>query len=379
MYFPRRPVSSNKCSVTRSSNSNNSSSRWQSKMVAAAATLTALSSTGARFTAERARSFFPAAAASSVPTTAFMVPSVTPNTSQQRQQQRSLHTVSQEQVLWPPQRQRQSNQQRQQQHIVYSPPTLSSTQRLYHSNPRPGRGGFHDDGKDESPVRGLLSKAKNVAKKFLPQKWFLSDEERRRAEETELIRQEVKGSLQQIFKDAPLPIRMLGQAIAPLLANLMNVAAETMAEQKTTVDAVVQQAQACLSADETVARALGGTSVTVGTPFSQASSSSSVNGQTQVRVELALPVTAVGGGATTVGLQQPPGIARVVATGDGKSEPILQLLEVQVQGRVIAVSTTPRRGSSSSSTTTSGRSGRVGDDDDNIIEAEIIEEKRKRL
>lgn len=193
----------------------------------------------------------------------------------------------------------------------------------------------------------------------------MSDEEKRRAQEMERVQREVKGGLQQVLKDAPLPIRMLGGAIAPLFSSLLSAAADTMAEQQDTVDAVLRQARACLVADAAVARALGGGDVAVGAPFSQASSSTSINGQTTVRVELAMPVTA----------SSSQGVARVVATSSGGNEPpSLQLLEVQVNGRVIPVSTVSPRFSASSS----GSSSRVGGGEDDIIEAEIIEERRNR-
>ena len=146
-----------------------------------------------------------------------------------------------------------------------------------------------------------------------------------------------------------------------------------------------KQTLACLNADPAVARALygGGSTtavvVTLGTPVSQASSSSSINGQTRVRVELVMPVTAV---AATSGTSvdnvvlQPQGVVRVVATGDGQSDPTLQLLEVHVQGRVIPVSTTPGQQSSSSRFAASNRKSDGPDDD--IIEAEIVEKKKNR-
>ena len=281
----------------------------------------------------------------------------------------------QEQVVWPPQRHR-SQQHHHHHPQAGSSPTLS-TQRLYHSK----RG---DDASSEqqqqSAVKGLLSKAKSVAQKFLPKKWFQSDEERRRAAELQQVQDQVSGGLRELFKDAPLPLRVLGRAIAPLLSNLLSAAAETAAAQQTTIDAVQKQTLACLNADPAVARALcgGGATtavVTLGTPVSQASSSSSINGQTRVRVELVMPVTAAGGtSADNVVLQPPQGVVRVVATGDGQSDPTLQLLEVQVQGRVISVSTTP--GPSSSRFAASNRKSDGPDDD--IIEAEIVEKKKNR-
>jgi len=145
----------------------------------------------------------------------------------------------------------------------------------------------------------------------------------------------------------------------------MSGLAETAAEQQDLVASVLLQAEACLRADAAVASALGST-ISVGSPFQQSSSSTSINGQTTVRVELALPV----------GGSRADGVARVVASGRNKEEATLQLLEVQVNGRVIPVSTTAVRRSSSSSRFTSSSSSKTGDDD--IIEAEIIEEKRNK-
>jgi hypothetical protein len=364
---------------------------WQGKVMAAAATFSALSSAGVRVTAERARSYFPAASAAtkaSTTTGAFLGP---PPASLQQSPARTTATPAayfstmysnplpnphQEQVVWPPQRHRSQHHHQHSQagsspSSNRKPPTLS-TQRLYHSK----RTDDSSSEQQQSAVRGLLSKAKNVAQKFLPKKWFQSEEERRRAAELQQVQDQVSGGLRELFKDAPLPLRVLGRAIAPLLSNLLSAAAETAAAQQTTVDAVRQQTLACLNADPAVARALGGgTAVTLGPPVSQASSSSSINGQTRVRVELVMPVTAVGGSSVDNVVLQSPGVVRVVATGDGQSDPSLQLLEVQVQGRVISVSTTPGPQSTSSRFAASSRSDGQGDD---IIEAEIVEKKNNR-
>jgi hypothetical protein len=213
------------------------------------------------------------------------------------------------------------------------------TTRLYHSSPQ----------RDQ----GFLEKAKSVAKKILP--FLKSDEEKRAELARKRVRDDVQGSLTEVFKDAPLPIRMFGRAIAPILSNMMSSLAEMTAEQQDSVERVLAIAVDRIENDEFVASEIG-RPVSVGAPFSQSSSTTSINGQSSTRIELAFPVSGPRGS----------GVGRVVSAGSNKNAgDNIQLLQVQIGSRVIPISTTV-------SSSRSKRS-KYESNDDNIIEAEIIE------
>ena len=235
--------------------------------------------------------------------------------------------------------------------------SIVSSTRLYHSSPQ--RNFFGNQKKKDDD--GILGSLKSVAKKFLPSSWFQSDEERRQKMELKRVQKEVKSEIQQLFKDAPLPIRMMTNMIAPIFGGLMSSLAETAASQQSMVDVVYDQAVRSIQFDSSVRQALGDT-ITVGRPFSQSSSSSSINGVTTSRVELAFAVSGARG----------EGIGRLVASGSGNQNPTIQALEVQANGRSIDVNTIA---SSSSQRTNPYSSGAGYNGDDNIIDAEIIEKE----
>jgi hypothetical protein len=206
--------------------------------------------------------------------------------------------------------------------------------------------------------RGILSKVGKAAKSILPTSWFQSEPEKKAAIERQKVRDEVQGGLKEMLKDAPLPLRMLGGMIAPLMSSVMSGLAESMAEQQETVQSLLTDAGAYLAADAAVAQLLG-EPIQVGEVMQQSSSTSSINGQSSTRVELAFGVTGRNGST---------GVARLSATEKG-----IQSLQLQAGGRVIAVNLSDSR---------PGRrmpsSYKSSDDGGDIIEAEIIEKETKR-
>jgi hypothetical protein len=215
------------------------------------------------------------------------------------------------------------------------------------------RGGGNDGG------GGFLEKVGSAVKSILPASWFQSEQEKRAALERRRVKDEISGGLTDLLKDAPLPIRMVGSLVKPLISSAMSSLAETMAEQQESVSSLMSTAQLCLDSDERVAQLLGsGGGLQVSNPFSQSSSTSSINGQTTSRVDLAFEV---------YGAVQ-SGVVRLSAS-NGK---ITQLTLQAANGRVVEVRTSPSSFSRS-------RSRVLGNDDDdsssNIIEAEIIEKK----
>jgi hypothetical protein len=202
---------------------------------------------------------------------------------------------------------------------------------------------------------GFLATLKKGAKKLLPASWFQSEEDKTTAIERKRVQNEFQGSIKELLKDAPLPVKMVGRMIAPLLTNVMSGLAETMAEQQKEIDEVLSDAKSYLLADPAVAKLVGDGPIQVGTPFSQSSSSSSINGVSTTRVELAFPVQ----GSTQSGVAK--------ATSANGS---LQKLVLQAGDRTISVSL-----SSKTPRPSAFRKASRGSDD--IIEAEIIEKNTK--
>ena len=199
----------------------------------------------------------------------------------------------------------------------------------------------------KSASKNLLRKAVNKVKSLLGQ----SDDEQRAEMVKKERKDEIKGGINAMLKDMPLPIRMLGRMVTPLLAR----AADEIAEQSRQVQDMLDEARVRLANDPTVVENLG-EPIQVGSPFSQSSSTMSINGKSTSKVVASFPVAGPRGN----------GVATMEAS-DGE----LRSLSANINGRNIVVGSSPSSpsmyGSSSKSTKT--KSG--GD----IIEAEIIEKK----
>lgn len=202
---------------------------------------------------------------------------------------------------------------------------------------------------------GVLSKIGNKIKSFLPTKIFGSQEEKDKLARKKEYRNQVSGGLSEMLKDAPLPMRMMGKMISPILSSVAASLADTMAEQQRTTEGVMDDARGYLMGDPAVTDLLG-EPISLGSPFSQSSSTTSINGKTQTRVELAMPVSG----------SRASGTLRLLATQDGISQ-----MQLDARGQRLDVSLTRRSRSFGSSGT-----NRVNGDD-NIIEAEVIDKDTK--
>jgi len=265
----------------------------------------------------------------------------------------------------PPQLQQQQQQQLMERitvsarpcHIPSSPsrPFSSTTIRRFSSRNNNNNNNNNSDG-------GVLDKIKNaatsVAKSILPTSWFQTEKEKQQAMERQRVKDEVKGGLTELLKDAPLPVRMMGKMMGPLVSSAMSTMAESMAEQQKSIEETLSQATMYLQSDEAVTRLLG-PDPQVGAPFSQSSSTTSINGQTKTRLQIGFPVSG----------SRSSGMAQLSATEAG-----IERIVLQVDGRQINVSLA----SSSSSRRKSFSGGSSKNDDDNIIEAEIIEKDTRR-
>lgn len=224
---------------------------------------------------------------------------------------------------------------------------LDESIRLYSSTPVNHKRNNNDE--DQSP--GFLTRVGNAIKSILPVSIFGSDEEKQKLARKKEVKKQVSGGIGEVLKDAPLGVRMLGRMIGPMIGNLASTVAEAVNEQQRTTEMVMEDAKAYLMADPAVTSILG-EPINVGSPFSQSSATTSVNGVTRSRVELAMPVSGSRARGTIV----------VHATEDGISQILLD-----VGGRRIDVNLSKDQKSSKWSS----------QGEDNIIEAEIVDKKYK--
>ena len=208
---------------------------------------------------------------------------------------------------------------------------------------------------------GILSKLKGAAKSILPKKWFQTDEEKQAALERKRVKQEVKGSIQQVLKDAPLPVKMLGGMIAPLLSSVMSTVAEQVGEQQRAMDALLEDARVYLVRDFVASQALG-EPITVSAPFSQSSSTVMINGKTTTNIQATFNVMG----------SKSSGVARMDATEAG-----ITSLVLDVNGRPIRVNISSSSGSEVGDSsyykkTSLGKNPKNAGD---IIDVEFVEKK----
>jgi carbon monoxide dehydrogenase subunit G len=190
-------------------------------------------------------------------------------------------------------------------------------------------------------------------------KIFGSKEEKAELARKKEAKNQVSGALDTMLKDAPLGVRMMGKMVAPIISSVASGLSDAMAEQQRTTEEVMEDARGYLMGDPAVSGLLG-EPIQMGAPFSQSSSTSSINGQTTTRIQLALPVT----GSRTSGTVQ------IMATQNGIAQ-----MQVDAGGRRLDVNLTKSAGSGSSTVFggSSSSSSRFNKNDDNIIEAEIID------
>ena len=199
----------------------------------------------------------------------------------------------------------------------------------------------------------ILKKAADKVKNILP---FGKTEEEKAVQLAKKQRKEdIKGGINSMLQDMPLPVRLMGRMVAPMLSK----AAEQIAEQSQQAADMVDDARFQIMNDPAVVSKLG-SPIQVGQPFSQSSSTMVINGKSSARVNASFQVAGPYGS----------GVATLEST-DGQ---ILNLI-VNVNGMNIKVGSSSKSmyGSASgySSSPSSSSNSKKGD----IIEAEIIEKK----
>jgi len=187
----------------------------------------------------------------------------------------------------------------------------------------------------------LLKKGTNKIKSIIP--FGKSKEEKLAAIRKKERKEQITGPLNEMLKGAPLPIRLMGKIVSPLLAK----AAEEIAEQTADMQEIWEDARMRLINSSEVADACGD-KLQISQPFSQGQSTTVINGQRSARVQSSFQV---------VGTR-----ASGVATLESVNGEI-RTLSLNVNGRIINVGSIGAGGAATRATR------------DNIVEAEIIEKK----
>ncbi len=178
---------------------------------------------------------------------------------------------------------------------------------------------------------------------------------------------QVSSSIDTMLKDAPLGIRMMGKMMAPIVSSVAGSLAEAMEEQSRQISDILDDAKMYIVSDKVAIQELG-EPIEVGMPFSQSSSTTSINGQTRSSINASFEVRGSRGS----------GVASIEASNGN-----IDQLVFNVNGRRVYVDVRgkPSRtvvdvGTSSSSKRGSGLGKNRVIKDDDIIDAEFVEKKK---
>ena len=221
-----------------------------------------------------------------------------------------------------------------------------------------------DEEEDDKKGRfGFRRAVKRVARKVLPTKWFRSKKEKLEIERKKEVKSKIQGELNDLLKGAPLPIRtFVKYAVAPMLGKLASKVAEGVEAQRKTMEKIVDDTRSYLLNDDEITNLLG-VPLQLGTPFAQSSSSASINGRRQTRIEFSLEVSG----------PKNNGVVRVIATGEG----IGQLL-VESTGKIYNIDISSKGGGRKKKKKKVGRGSSSpksnwNNDKGQIIDAEIVD------
>jgi hypothetical protein len=198
---------------------------------------------------------------------------------------------------------------------------------------------------------GIFDGLKKFAKSVLPKSLTQSEEERK----AEIVRKEtqkdISSGIQSMLKDAPLAIRMVGSLVAPILSSLTSA----VQEQQRQTENLLDEARSYILSNENVLSDLG-EPITIQPPFSQSSSSASINGKSSSQVNASFYVQGI----------RRVGVGKMVATETG-----IQNLSLTVDGRTYNIPLT-RSGGPGTSKFGIGKN-RINQDD--VIDVEFVEKK----
>jgi len=103
-------------------------------------------------------------------------------------------------------------------------------------------------------------------------------------------KEEVSSSIDKMFQDAPLGVRMFGKMMKPLVSSLAGNLAEAVEEQSRQMSDLLSDARGYIIRNAECSRYLG-EPIEVSSPFSQSISTVSINGKTQSRILASFTVT----------------------------------------------------------------------------------------
>jgi hypothetical protein len=220
---------------------------------------------------------------------------------------------------------------------------------------------FEDEG-DKKGRFGFRRAVKRVARKVLPTKWFRSKKEKLEIERKKQVKNKIQGELNDLLKGAPLPIRtFVKYAVAPMLGKLASKVAEGVEAQRKTMEKILDDTRSYLLNDDEITNLLG-VPIQLGTPFAQSSSSASINGRRQTRIEFSSEVSG----------PKNNGVVRVIATGEG----IGQLL-VESTGKIYNIDLSSKGGGRKKKKKvgrgSSSPKSNWNNDEGQIIDAEIVD------
>lgn len=226
--------------------------------------------------------------------------------------------------------------------------TNSQQSRLYSSNSKNG---------------GILGTLTKVAKSILPKSWTQRDEERKLALKKKEVQNEIAGGLDQMLQSAPLPVRMIGKMIAPLLSSAFSGLASEMGQQQRQLQELLEDAQIYIVADAGARQALG-EPIEMQQPFSQATSTTLINGKSSSNIQAAFYVSG----------SRAQGIVQLTASEQGITRLILE-----VSGRQMEVSLNKSKWSHADKDYLHGSDsiGKNRINRDDVIDVEFVETKYK--
>ena len=232
---------------------------------------------------------------------------------------------------------------------ILLPSSKSSTSRLYSSWKDPSE---NDD--------SIVKKAGKKLKSFLPK--FLGGKEDEAQLAKKQAKSEISSGINTMLKDAPLGLRMIGKMAAPIIGSVVGQMASAMKEQSRQVGDALEDAKSFIVRDETACRLLG-EPISVDPPFSQSSSSMSVNGQSSMTIQAQFQVQ----GSMVAG----------VATMEARDGEIVGLT-LNVNGRNISIDVSGKGTKVSVVGSTSGvGKNRKKSKDDDIIDVEFCDKVQK--
>lgn len=134
-------------------------------------------------------------------------------------------------------------------------------------------------------------------------------------------------SIDTALKDAPLGVRMIGKMIKPLIGNLVGKLAQAVEESQQQMEDIMGNVSFLIQQDTSAVQYLGCGAMEFGTPFSQSSSTMSINGKAESRIQASFEVRGDAGA----------GVATMIAV-NGQIESLI----LNVEGRDLPIDTTKR-------------------------------------